>query len=120
MSQETTLYQDGDILVTKQRAVLGGKTFAMSNITSVSMGVVPANTGIAWVLIIVGVLGALCSYGLTLIVVAIGVYMLINAKPTYIVRLGSAAGEVDGLASRNREHIQQIVNALNEAIIRRG
>ena len=39
-SQEITYYSGGNFLITSTRAVLGSKTYAVANITSVSMGVV--------------------------------------------------------------------------------
>lgn len=49
-----------------------------------------------------------------------GLVIAALSKPSYIVRLGSASGEADALISKDREYIQKIVNALNEAIIKRG
>ena len=45
-AQETVYYQDGSVLVTNTRAVLSAKTYAMANITSVTVGMIPANR--AW------------------------------------------------------------------------
>jgi hypothetical protein len=50
----------------------------------------------------------------------LGMYFLRRAQPTFFVRIGSASGESDALSSKNDAEIQEIVNALNEAIIKRG
>jgi hypothetical protein len=130
MSEETTFYSDGAIRVTNARAVIGGKTYAMANITSVSMGTRPANRNPGIVIAIVGLLIAACTgimasdgaggivFGILVLVA--GIVVAVIAKPSYIVRIGSASGEADALVSKDREYIQKIVNATNEAIIKRG
>ena len=58
---ETTYYQDGSITVTNARAVLGSKTYAMANITSVSMGEIPANRTVGIVIAVIGLAILACS-----------------------------------------------------------
>lgn len=55
-----------------------------------------------------------------LLILAGGVALAIMSKPTYVVRIGSTSGEADALASKNKEYIERIVVAMNEAIIKRG
>jgi hypothetical protein len=63
MSQEEReYYRAGDVLVTNTRAGLGGRTFAMANITAVSMGTrVNSLRGCAFVLLYVGVVLAVVA-----------------------------------------------------------
>jgi hypothetical protein len=127
---ENTYYQDGAVTVTNARAVLAGKTYAMANITSVSMAMRPANRGVGIAVALVGLAIAACSaaagsdasVGILFGILALGagIALAVMAKPSYIVRIGSASGEADGLVSKDKEHIQKIVNAMNEAIIKRG
>lgn len=129
MSEETVYYSDSAIQVTNARAVLGGKTYAMANITSVTMGEKPVNRTPGIVIAIVGLSIAACTSTASnsaggvifgILVLAAGIAIAAIAKPSYIVRLGSASGESDALISKDREYIQKIVNAINEAIIKRG
>lgn len=130
-TQETIYYQDESIIVTNTRAVLGTKTYAMANITSVSMGVIPANRvpGIVLALIGLAIAGCACSvvgkdaasvivFGL--IVLGLGIAIAAAPKTRYVVKIGSASGEANALVSKDKEYIQKIVNAVNEAIIKRG
>ena len=153
-TQETIFYQDEDILITNTRAVLGAKTYSMANITSVSLGVIPANRVPGIIVAAIGGLLAMCCgcsalvplgflgdpsadtssimvliggsavYGIGaligLLILAGGIALAIMSKPTYVVRIGSASGEADALASKNREYIEHIVAAINAAIIKRG
>jgi len=119
---EASYYQDGTVSITNARAVLGGKTYAMANITSVSMATIPANRKPGIVIAIIGLLIAGVTNGgiIGLLILAAGIVLAVIVKPSYVVRIGSASGEADGLVSPNIEYIQKIVNAVNEAIIKRG
>jgi len=131
MSQDEVVYfQDLGITITNARAVLGAKSYAMANITSVGMGHTPANRTPGVIVALLGVAfgGCLATasdsatgaliFGLVLLLS--GVAIAASAKSKYAVRIGSASGESDALSSDDREHIQKIVNALNEAIVKRG
>lgn len=120
MSQEIVLYENDGVLVTRQRAVLAGKTFAMANISSVSLETRVPNTLVAWLLVIGGVLLSPCAMGVTLVFSAVGVYFLVTGKPTHSVVITSASTEVQALTSHNEQFIQDVVHALNEAIVSRG
>ena len=126
---ENTILEDGNIKITNLRAIMGSKTYAMSNVTSVSLVKRdPSSAPILWA--IVGVLFVLISffsfrdfYGcflLGLLLAVGGVLGARNAKPTYLVQIGSASGEMKLLGSTDKAHIKKIVDAMNEAIVRRG
>jgi hypothetical protein len=55
-----------------------------------------------------------------LLVLAGGIALIIMAKPTYVVVIGTAGREVDAIPSRDQDYIATIVSAMNEAIIHRG
>lgn len=125
MSEETTYYSKGDVTVTNARVVIDGATYAMRNITSVKMSKKPPSfSPYAFLMIgglvigasvggIVGTMIALASFGG-------GAYLFFISKPDCIVIIGSASGEAKALTSKNEGKVQEIVNAVNEAIIKRG
>ena len=134
VSDEVVFYSDDrGVRVTNTRLVVtrpqGTTTYSMANITSVSMSTIPANrtTGI-----VVGVLGLIISslgfafdyYGAVIIgilVLGAGIFLAIAAKPTYTVKVSSASGEEEAIPpSKDREYVHGIVNAMNEAFIKRG
>jgi hypothetical protein len=127
---EVNYYQDGTVTITNARAVLGSKTYSMANITSVAMGEKPANVTPGIVVAVIGLAIAACSAAagsnasggiiFGVLVLVGGIALAVMAKSSYIVRIGSAGGETDGLVSNDKEYIQKIVNAVNEAIIKRG
>jgi hypothetical protein len=150
--QEKVFFQDKIVLVTNSRAVLGSRTFAMSNITSVTPGVIPADRTFGIVIAIIGVLvtgfcGFISLFGLVwlfgassknmssalggnifiglfvllgVLILGLGIFLAMREKPTYVVRIGSASGESNALASKDYQYIYKVVNAMNQAIIHRG
>lgn len=133
MAEETTYLDDATagVKVTSARAVLGDKTFAMSNITSVSMSEIPAKSGGLLFIVVIGLVILLCGFtqqdearwvavGLGAVLVVIGLVLSNRVKPTYAVRIGSASGESNALEAEDKARIQKIVDAMNEAIVKRG
>jgi len=118
----------------------------MANITSVSSAIIPANRVPGVIIAIVGLLitacagcffvGTLSSSGNTdavggavvigvgvlfgLLVMGAGIAIAVMTKPSYVVRIGSASGEANALVSKDRAFVGKIVNAMNEAIVKRG
>lgn len=129
MAEEVSIYQDANIHVTNLRAMLQGKTYAMANVTSVSTFTQVGNKAPGVILAILGVLLILmgiptdsirgCSFGLGIPLFAIGALMAWAAKDVYWVRIGSASGETNALSSQDYGYITRVVNAMNEAIVRR-
>jgi len=130
MAGEISVYQDTNIQVTNLRAILQGKTYAMANITSVSMYTQPGNSTPGMIVAVLGALlllvgladadmrGCALVFGLGMLVG--GIAIAASARNIYWVRIGSASGETNALSSRDREYITRIVGAMNEAIILRG
>jgi hypothetical protein len=51
---------------------------------------------------------------------AAGIWLFTRQKPKFAVVLRTAGGDVTAYESRNRDHIAEIIRALNEAIISHG
>jgi hypothetical protein len=119
---ETTFYQDAQILVTPSRYVTDAKTYAMRNISSVHVFEIVKSKTLQVIVFIIGlllmfnddlrILGFIFSAG------SIGSFFLV--KNEYAVRISTNSGEANSLVSKDKIYIQQIVNALNDAIIHRG
>ncbi len=143
MSQETVYFQKGDVTITSTRATLGAKTYAIADVKSASLGVIPVNRAPG---IILATIGGLISTASTVIVVValilygsdpslsccigpaiiatlmsiFGIVRAVRAKPKYAVRVGSVTGESDALVSEDEPWAREIVQAMNRAIIERG
>ena len=127
-SQETTYYSSGNVSVTSKRAVFGAKTYSVANITSVEMADTPPDrkwpnlillAGAA-LLVLSGITNSATPGIIGLIIVGVGLFLLFRAKRRYVVRLASASGETEALVSDDRDLIEKIVAAIQNAIAERG
>jgi len=119
---ELTFYQDADVIVTQSRYIAHSKTYAMRNISSVHIFEIVKSKTMPGILIIVGLLMLLLS-DLKIaggILTALGLLFLLLIKNDYAVRISTNSGEANSIISKDKAYIQNIVNALNEAIIHRG
>jgi hypothetical protein len=125
---EVTYYQDENVTITNARAVFCGRTYAIANIISVAGFKEPAERSPGIALAVIGLVIAACSNGLganggiifgVLLLIG-GIALAAMAKPSYMVRIGSASGETDVLVSDNWRYVAKIVKAMNRAIINRG
>jgi hypothetical protein len=133
--QETSFYSDGaGVRVTNARVIIRGTTYAMANISSVSLVKIPPSLGCAIMLIVVGVIATIAGFAIGgersdtrlavilagLVAAVIGIVIVSVAKPTYALRITSSSGEMNVLASKDAEYIASIVRAVNEAMVHRG
>ncbi len=126
---EIVFYTDEKgVRITNTRAIFGNVTYAMNNITSVSKGIIPPNRK-PWIIIAVTGFILLAIFGgvkeasgaiVGAFIMALGIIAAIMAKPKYTVRIGSASGETHALISEDERYVQNIINAINEAIVKRG
>ena len=137
-SQEFTYYSSDNVLVTSTRAVVGAATYALANITSVSMRVIAPSRLRPFLGLVFGLL--LFSWSLWRLVVGVGAAAeemilsmviglafsgecarrVVRARPTYVIEIASASGEAKALKSKDRDHIERIVGAMQQAISERG
>ncbi|QQV02644.1 MULTISPECIES: DUF6232 family protein [Chryseobacterium] len=119
---ETTFYQDSLVTVTQSRYITQSKTYAMRNISSVHVFEIEKSKAVPILMILLG-LPFLFSgnvFWIGLILIGLGILLLFNIKNEYTVRISTNAREADSTISKDKEYIQKIVKALNEAMIHRG
>jgi hypothetical protein len=127
---ETTILQEGPVKITNLRTVIGTITYPMSQIKSVNV-TKRARSMKPLLLTIPGILFIIWSHidqtgqyieffniGTILIIVSIALVLI--AKPTYAVQIGNLSGNSSILRSTDLTFIQRIVDAMNNAIARRG
>jgi type IV secretory pathway component VirB8 len=119
---EKVFYQDANVSVTQSRFVASSKTYAMRNISSVHLYRKERSKKLEIILIIIGsiLLIGESSRIVGAIMLIAGLLLLFLLKDEYTVRINSNSGEADGYVSKDKELIQKIVNAVNEAMIFRG
>ncbi|QXU41478.1 DUF6232 family protein [Pedobacter sp. D749] len=122
LQNEITFYQDVNVTVTQSRYVTNSKTYAMRNISSVHIFEIVKSKTAPVLMIIMGVLMLFANdiRILGLIVLVVGILILALNKNEFTVRISTNAGEVNSIVSKDRLYVQNIVSALNDAIVFRG
>lgn len=128
---EITYWEDSEATVTSTRAILNKVTYAMANITSVRSNRIEPDEGLAVLAvlaILIGIIGLLCGIGyrsgiavaIGFVVAALGFWVCQTLKPSFVVVVGAAGGETHALVGKEKKTIDDIVNAISQAIIDRG
>jgi Family of unknown function (DUF6232) len=126
---ETTILQEGPVKVTNRRTIVGTITYSMSDIKAVHvtsqaknkkplLWVIPGILLIAWSLID-QTAQFMEFFNIGIFLTAVSIVLVLIAKPTYAVRIGSAAGAHSILRSTDLGFIQRIADAMNRALARR-
>lgn len=129
-SQELTFYSDNrGVRVTNTRAIMGNRTYSMANLSSVTLWKVSPNNTWPVLFIIFGLLQGIACISmkgmqgvsaLGFILLVIGIAWLSSLKTTYFVRITAAGGDTNALGDKDYNYIKGVVDALNEAIVKRG
>ena len=117
---EQTFFEHHDVKVTNARFITGSQTFAMSNVTSVKAFEQSPKRFWGVLFLVLGLAFALASPVVGLIIAAMAVVGLFLQKTIYHVMLSTSGGETSALKTNEKEYLQKIVAALNEAIVHRG
>lgn len=129
MSEEETIFSQDPIRITTKRAIFGAKTYAIANITSVSAFKEAKSMGVLVFFLLIGIVityyairpPSVSGIGLVIGLGWIGAIIHeIRKKPLAKVRVSGSSGEEDMFQSRNHAMVQQIVDAVNQAMVRRG
>lgn len=122
IQNETTFYQDSSVTVTQSRYITQSKTYAMRNISSVHIFEIEKSRAIPILMILFGIpfLFSGDIFWIGLILIVLGILILFSIKNEFAVRISTNAGEANSIVSKNRDYVQKIVSALNDAIIHRG
>src|SRR5581483_3605158 len=119
--EEKEFFRHDDVTVTNSRLIVGAQTFAMSNITSVKASQDSPNRTWPVVILVFGLIALFAnSFGMAIMFGVIGGFWLALQKNYYHVALTTAGGETKALTSNQQQYIEEVVKALNEAIVHRG
>lgn len=118
--EEKTFFEYEDVKVTNTRFITGGQTFAMSNITSVkAFEKKPERLfGIIALLVGLGVMSQ--SFMVGIVIATAAAFYLYQQKTIFHVMLSTSGGESSALKTFQRDYLNKVVSALNDAIIHRG
>lgn len=119
---EPALYDAGNVLVTPTRLVVGGRTYPVAGITSVHVEARPG-----WGPVLLSVLAVIFAGSLfgdpgivTFAIAAVVGYVVHQRTQRHAVCLNTAGRDVTAFETRDFETADDIVEALNEAVVARG
>lgn len=122
---EVEFFNDGKVSVSSARFRVGTNTYAMQGVTSVKRGQKDPNKLPAVLLVIVGIFMLISAdpvstkaFGVIMIMLGFVIFKLL--KPEFSVYLNSSSGESQALQSKDRNYIDQVIEALNQSIVHRG
>jgi len=133
-NQERVFYQDTQTQVTSARVVIGSKTYALANISSVDLqyrgnppscipfaGFVPGG-----ILLLAGLLtiasmpvAGLFCLGLGGIITFYCIQAIQKSQPYYAAILETNSGTIDALSAKKKEDLEPVVAAITQAIVER-
>lgn len=117
---EKTFFEYGDVKVTNARFISGSQTYAMSNVTSVKAFEEKPKRFWGILALLFGLAMASTNTVVGLLIAGAAAFYLYRQKTVYHVMLATAGGETSALKTHQREYLDKVVAALNEAIVHRG
>lgn len=117
---EQTFFEHEDVKVTNARFITGGQTFAMNNVTSVKPFEQKPNRFWGVIALLVGLLICASSVVWGVVIMAVAAIYLFQQKTIFQVILATSAGETKALTTYQRDYLNQVIGALNNAIVSRG
>ncbi len=122
IKKEKLYYKDERVSVTSSRVIIDNKTFALRNITSVSIGENKAkfDSGLFVVILII------CFISIVIVQFSkwggLGFFSLFKLPDAFssaspFLSMVTSGGEQPVLSNENNEYIEKIIKAINEAII---
>lgn len=128
--EEKIFYEKDGVKVTSARFIVHQETYPIVNISSVKQRSDPPKNGCGVVLMAFGGLFAFAAMGaegetasmllIGLLMGGIGWGIWKSAKAEHIVILNTAGNDVKALKSFIKEDIDNVIKALNDAIVHRG
>ncbi len=118
--EEKIFFSYDDVKVTSSRFISGGQTFAMNNITSVKSVEQKPKRFWAGLLIFFGLCSLPSSWQTGVVIIGASVIYMFLQKTKFHVMLATAGGETSALTTYQKDYLDQVVAALNEAIVYRG
>lgn len=124
-----TSYSSGNISVDRDFARFGSKTSAITKINTVDVRVVPPKRGLAFILIVIGVLiflgnlapgnQAVGGFVTAAMFMGAGALLWMNAKPLYQLFLMTSSSEVQAYESKDQSEIMELRHAVESKMVGR-
>jgi hypothetical protein len=116
--EEQTFFDNNGVRVTNARFVVDANTYAIRNITSTAAWSQPQKWILPVVLGLIGIGAAMSqSFGAAALFLGLAGLFYYLGRPVHFVRLNTSGGEVKAVKSYDINYVNQVVCALNDAIV---
>jgi hypothetical protein len=117
---EQLFFEHDGVKITNTRFIVDGQTFAMANVTSVKTRERRPNRLLPVVFLLAGLVGLFTEPFGGVLVIVIAAFWLWKQETLYYVVLRTAGSETNALTTNQRSYLEEVVGALNAAIVWRG
>lgn len=120
--EEKSFFANGTVTVTQNQLIVENQTFELAGVTSIKIGETPPNRRLSGN---TAIIGALCLsldaffFVVGLILLGVAGFLWKTTKPQYSIILNTPSGEKPALISDNKEYVEQVFSALNQALLSR-
>ena len=116
--QEISFFENSNVIVTQTRFIVAHKVIEIKNISYVKIGTLKSYVALKLVLVICGFLmmffNDLRIVGI--IIFAIFFFSAYFTKDRFSVRVNTVTGETDSLVSKDKDYVEKVVKAVNQAM----
>jgi len=116
--EEVSFFENNTVIVTQSRFIVESKVYEIKKISSVKVGLTKNYTRIKIILMVIGfMLMFFKDFRIAGIVTfAVSFLSLYLAQDQFSVKIKTGNSETDGLVSKDKEYIEQVVKAINMAM----
>jgi hypothetical protein len=116
--EEVSFFQNNTVIVTQSRFIVESKVYEIKEISSVKVGVSKNYTRTKIIIMIIGFLLMFFKDGRIagVAIFVISFFLLYLSQDKFVVRIKTGNNETDGLRSKDKEYIEQVVKAINMAM----
>jgi Family of unknown function (DUF6232) len=114
---EQTFFDNNGVKVTNARFIVDANTYAVRNITSTAAWTKPRSWVWAVLCAVIGLSSLANSAPMAIIFFTLAGALFYLGRPVHFVRLNTSGGEVKAVKSYDLEYTNQVVRALNDAMV---
>ncbi|WP_421217954.1 DUF6232 family protein [Aeromonas enteropelogenes] len=119
--ENSIIFNENGVSVSNTRFVVDDQTYAINTVTSVKFETIEPKRIFASLLTFAGIIAFFVSTPIfALSLLALSLFFGIKAKKEYAVVLNTSSGESKALVSKDKKYIENVILAINKAIVNRG
>ena len=116
--EEVSFFQNNTVIVTQSRFIVESKVYEIKDISSVKVGITKNYTRTKIIIMVIGFLLMFFKGGRIagIVIFSISFLALYLSQDEFSVKIKTGNSETDGLKSKDKEYIEQVVKAINIAM----